>query len=227
METDRDFLRRVSLFRGIDDRTLQQVAAVMRTQHYRKKVTIFHVGDPGNALFILKRGVVKLMIESIEQKELIMQLLYPTDFFGEMSLIDELPQTITVATLEPTDSLVLYREHFIEVTRRLPEIWPNMAAVLSRRLRATYELIQSLAFFDVYGKVAQMLLTLAAQRGRRTMEGVTIDLRLTRQELAALAGMTRETMARALREFQHAGVIRIESGIITILDFDMLSREVS
>jgi CRP/FNR family transcriptional regulator len=78
----------------------------------------------------------------------------------------------------------------------------------------------------VYGKVARLLLNLAAERGRQTDQGTVIDMRLTQQELAELAGMTRETMARTLREFQQAGCIRVESGIISILELDMLRREV-
>jgi CRP-like cAMP-binding protein len=100
-----------------------------------------------------------------------------------------------------------------------------MTAALSRRLRKMNELIRSLVFFDVYGKVARVLLTLAAEKGRVTAQGTVIDLRLTQQELAELAGMSRETMTRTLRDFQQAGVVRIESGIITILELDMLQRE--
>jgi CRP/FNR family transcriptional regulator, cyclic AMP receptor protein len=74
--------------------------------------------------------------------------------------------------------------------------------------------------------VARVLLNLAAERGRATEQGTVIDMRLTQQELAELAGMTRETMARTLREFQQAGCIRVESGIISILEVSMLQREV-
>ena len=101
-----------------------------------------------------------------------------------------------------------------------------MTAVLSKRLRQSNELIHSLAFYDVYGKVARLLLNLAAERGRVTEQATVIDMRLTQQELAELAGMTRETMPRTLRVFQQPGCIRVESGIISILELDMLRREV-
>jgi CRP/FNR family cyclic AMP-dependent transcriptional regulator len=189
-------------------------------------VTIFHVEDPGNAMFILKDGLVKITIEDQNGREIILRMLYPTDFFGEMSLLDGMPRSATVTTQEPTDALVLYREHFLALIERSPKILLNMTAVLSRRLRKMNELIRSLAFYDVYGKVARVLLTLAAEKGRATEQGTVIDLRLTQQELAELAGMSRETMTRTLRDFQQAGCVRIESGIITILEVDMLRREV-
>lgn len=220
-----DFLRKVPLFSELEDAELRELASVVREHHYRKNATIFYIEDPGNAMFILKKGLVKVTIEDEAGREMILRMLYPTDFFGEMSLIDGLPRSATVTTQEPSDVLVMHRDQFILISEKLPKILLNMAAVLSRRLRATDELIRSLAFFDVYGKVARVLLTLASDRGRATAEGTVIDLRLTQQELAELAGMSRETMTRTLHAFQRAGVIRLESGIITILSIDMLKRE--
>lgn len=221
-----DFLRNVPLFSELLEDQLQQLAGVLREARYKKNVTIFHVEDPGNAMFILKDGLVKITIEDQNGREIILRMLYPTDFFGEMSLLDGMPRSATVTTQEPTDALVLYREHFLALIERSPKILLNMTAVLSRRLRKMNELIRSLAFYDVYGKVARVLLTLAAEKGRATEQGTVIDLRLTQQELAELAGMSRETMTRTLRDFQQAGCVRIESGIITILEVDMLRREV-
>lgn len=220
-----DFLRKVSLFSELDEDELRQLAGVAREQHYRKNVTIVHINDPGNSLFILKSGMVKVTIEDHNGREIILSMLYTTDCFGEMALLDGMPRSATVTTQEPTDALVIYRDHFLNLIEKYPRILLNIAATLSRRLRRVNELIRSLAFYDVYGKVARVLLNLATERGRPTQEGTVIDLRLTQQELAELAGMSRETMTRTLRDFQQAGVVRIESGIITILELDMLRRE--
>ena len=222
-----DFLRKVPLFSELDEEQLQQLAGVVREHHYKKNVTIFHVEDPGNALFILKSGLVKVTIEDQSGREIILRMLYPTDFFGEMSLIDDMPRSATVTTLEPSDAMIIYREPFLNLIEKYPKILLNMTTVLSRRLRRVNELIRSLAFHDVYGKVARVLLNLATEKGRATEEGTVIDLRLTQQELAELAGMSRETMPRTLRDFQQAGCVRIESGIITILEIGMLQREIS
>jgi CRP/FNR family cyclic AMP-dependent transcriptional regulator len=221
-----DFLRKVPLFSELAEAELRQLAGVVREQHYRKNVTICHINDPGNALFILKNGLVKITIEDSNGREVILRILYPPDHFGEMALIESLPRSATVTTQDPTDALVIYRDHFLLLIEKSPKILLNVAATLSRRLRRMNELIRSLAFYDVYGKVARVLLELATERGRQTEKGTVIDLRFTQQELAELAGMSRETMTRTLRDFQQAGVVRIESGIITILEIDMLRREV-
>ena len=222
-----DFLRKVPLFSDLEENDILQLAEMVREQHYRKNATIFHINDPGNALFILKSGLVKITIEDQHGREIILRILYPTDFFGEMSLLDGMPRSATVITQEPTDALILYREHFLRLVDRSPKILLNVTATLSRRLRRMNELIRSLAFYDVYGKVARVLLNLVTEKGRATERGMVIDLRLTQQELAELAGMSRETMTRTLRDFQQAGVVRIESGIITILEIDMLQREMN
>jgi CRP/FNR family transcriptional regulator/CRP/FNR family cyclic AMP-dependent transcriptional regulator len=221
-----DFLKKVPLFSELDEGECEQLATVTREQHYKKHTTIVHVDDPGNALYILKNGLVKITIEDQNGYEMILRILYPTDFFGEMSLIDGMPRSATVTTQEPSEVLVIAREPFLRLVEHTPSIMLKMATVLSKRLRKANELIHSLAFFDVYGKVARVLLNLAAERGRVTEQGTVIDMRLTQQELADLAGMTRETMARTLREFQQAGCIRVESGVISILALDMLRREV-
>ena len=220
-----DFLRKVSLFSELLEEELRQLASVVREQHYRKNTTLFHIDDPGNALFILKSGMMKITIEDQNGREIILRMVYPTEFFGEMALLDDMPRSATVTTQEPCEALIIYRQHFLELIDKSPRILLNMTAVLSRRLRKMNELIRSLVFFDVYGKVARVLLTLVAEKGRVTAQGTVIDLRLTQQELAELAGMSRETMTRTLRDFQQAGVVRIESGIITILALDMLQRE--
>lgn len=226
MMTYVDFLKKVPLFSELDEGELHQLASVVREQHYRRHTTIVHVDDPGSALYILKSGLVKITIEDQHGDEMILRILYPTDFFGEMSLLDGMPRSATVTAQEPSEVLTIAREHFLHIIEQSPKILLKMTTVLSKRLRRTNELIHSLAFFDVYGKVARLLLNLAAERGRVTEQGTVIDMRLTQQELAELAGMTRETMARTLREFQQAGCIRVESGIISILELDMLRREV-
>jgi len=221
-----DFLKKVPLFSELDEGELQQLAGVMREQHYKKHSTIVHVDDPGNALYILKSGLVKVTIEDQHGYEMILRILYPTDFFGDMSLLDGMPRSATVTTQEFSDVLTISRDHFLNIIEKSPKILLKMTSVVSQRLRKANELIHSLAFFDVYGKVARVLLNLATERGRVTEQGTVIDMRLTQQELAELAGMTRETMARTLREFQQAGCIRVESGVISILALDMLRREI-
>ena len=221
-----DFLKKVPLFAELHDDELHQLASVVRKQHYKKHTTIVHVDDPGYALYILKSGLVKVTIEDQHGYEMILHILSPPEFFGDMALLDGMPQSAAVRTQEASEVLTIARKHFLSILENSPKILLTMTAVLSKRLRKANELIHSLAFFDVYGKVARVLLNLAAECGHTTEQGTVIDLRLTQQDLADLAGMRRETMARTLREFQQAGGIRVEGGMISILEVEMLQREV-
>lgn len=97
-----DFLRRVPLFAELDEDELEHMSSVIREHHYRKNVTIFHIDDPGNAMFIIKDGLVKVTIEDEAGREMILRMLYSTDFFGDMALIDGLPRSCVCGT-QPGD----------------------------------------------------------------------------------------------------------------------------
>src|SRR5262245_4486893 len=146
MTTYVDCLKNVPLFSELDDEELQQLASVVREHHYKKHTTIVHVDDPGGALYILKNGLVKITLEDQHGYEMILRILYPTDFFGEMSLLDGMPRSATVIAQEPSEVLTISREHFLSIIEHAPRILLKMAAVLSKRLRQTNELIHSLAF---------------------------------------------------------------------------------
>ena len=109
MMTYVDFLTKVPLFSELDEGELHQLASVVREQHYKKHTTIVHVDDPGSSLYILKSGLVKITIEDQHGDEMILRILYPTDFFGEMSLLDGMPRSATVTTLEVSAVLSLAR----------------------------------------------------------------------------------------------------------------------
>ena len=115
MMTYVDFLKKVPLFSELDDEELQQITTVVREQHYKKHTTIVHVDDPGNALYILKSGLVKVTIEDRDGYEMILRILYPTDFFGDMSLLDGEPRSATVTTQEPSEVLTVSRDHFLHI----------------------------------------------------------------------------------------------------------------
>jgi CRP/FNR family cyclic AMP-dependent transcriptional regulator len=222
----RQFLKNVPLFSQLDDGELAQLAHVVRERHFKKHTTIVHVDDPGMALYILKSGLAKITLEDHQGYEVILRLLYPTDFFGDMSLLDGMPRSATITTQAPSAVLTLTRDPFLDMLAQSPTIVLKMSAVLCERLRKANELIQSLIFFDAYSKIARVLLTLAAERGRVTTQATVIDRRLTQQELAGLTGMRRETVGRTLQAFQEAGCIRVDAGIISILEPEMLRREV-
>lgn len=220
-----EFLHHVPLFGGLSAAEYTQLAAILREQRYRKNEVVFHANDPGSALFLLKKGVVKVAVEALDRRELIVRFLYPPDFFGEMALLDNLPRSATITALEPSEALLLERGDFIQLVERTPTLLPKIAEALSRRLRKANELVHNLAFLDAYAKVARVLLDLAQERGQPAPDGCAMHVRISQRELAELTGMARGTVARVLSDFRQAGYIHVAGGNITILEPAILAHK--
>ncbi len=223
--TNRTFLKKVQIFSGLSEHDLDRIAEIMTERNYRKDEVIFHADDPGSTLFILKAGGVKISIRDKLGREDIIKILCPFDFFGEMSILDGQHRSATVTAIEKTRALIIDRDHFIRLITTYPQVALNMLFLLSRRIRKTDEKIASLRFDDAYGKVARVLLDLSNAHGKREGEVTVLALKLTRQEMADLAGLSRETLTKTLSTFQKYGYIRLQNRNITLLDEKMLRRE--
>ena len=222
---NKSFLSRVQIFSGLSAADLGRLLEIVSERTYRRDEVVFHAGDPGSTLFILKTGSVKIAICSSDGREDILKVLYPGDFFGEMSILDGQHRSATVRAVEKSASLVITREQFVELIVDYPQIALNMLTMMCRRIRKTDEKIASLRFADSYGKVARVLLDLAEERGTNTERGMFVANALSRQELADLAGISRETFTRTLLEFQKNGCICVEGRDVTILNEATLRRE--
>ena len=219
------FLKKVDLFSELADDDLVKFLEISSDKTYRKNEVIFRADDPGSSLFILKSGSVKISICDSEGNEDILKIIYPYDFFGEMSLLDGQHRSATVTALEKSIALIIKRDNFINLIKKYPNIALNMLAILSRRIRRTDEKIWSLRFSDAYGKLAKVLLDVSDENGVRENNSIVINLGLRRQDLADLAGVSRETATRILNEFQKSGSIKVEKRKITILNESILKRE--
>ena len=124
-----------------------------------------------------------------------------------MSLLDDMPRSANVLTTEDSTLLVLKREAFKKHLEENPATAVNVLAELSKRLRKADEIIGNLALLDVYGRVARMLMDLAEKDGEQTEEGIIIHKRPTQQDIASMVSTSRETVSRALNEFQKRGLL--------------------
>ena len=211
------FLRQVTLFSGLPPAGVARAAAAARERVYRKGSSIFFEGDPGEAMFIIKEGAVKIYKLSPDGKEKTLAIISRGDCFGEMSLLDGLPRSAAAQALEDSRLLMLPREDFLELVASDPGVALKIIQVLAARLRAADQQIEYLAFGDARGRVASTLLDLGRKHAMPGPNGYTIDIRLTHQELANLSGVTRETASRILSEFEEDGLIRIQEKSIVIL----------
>lgn len=219
-------LKNVPIFSSLSEPHLEELSEIALEKTYRKNQVIFDQGDPGSSLIVIKSGLVKISLVDSNNHEFIIKTFSVNDFFGEMSLLDGGARSATATAVEDTHALIIFRQNFISLIQKTPAMALGMLTELSDRLRVTTENISNLTFFDAYGKVAQCLLSLADKLGTREEDGVTMQLTLSRQELANMSGLSRETFARILKEFQVRGCLKVQGKKIVILNEKVMRREI-
>ena len=214
-----DFLASIPLFSGLDDAELQQFAALTRERQYPKGSVILFEHDPGDSLFMVREGRVKVVLVGEDGREVILGVLGVGEYFGELSLIDDRPRSAHVIAMEDSTLLVLRREDFRRRVESNPAVAWSLLLELSRRLRQADEKIGGLVLLDVPGRIARLLLDLVEETGADM-----IDKPLTHQTIAQMIGASRETVSRAMREFQDDGWIAVERRRIRVADRPALER---
>ncbi len=211
------FLAQVPLFRGAPERALEIAAAAVRKRIYEPGTTVFQEGDKGEALYMLRSGLVKLSKVDLGGHEKTLAILQPPEFFGEMALVGESTRSATALTLGEVAAYLLFNDDFRRLMADYPAVSLNLTTTLANRLRGMDDESQILSYKDAQGRVAYVLL--------RLYRGGVVDLdeeralvRLTHQELASLAGTSRETVTRALRALENEGVIETRPKEVFITD---------
>lgn len=212
----RDLLKKIAIFADLSGTDLDRLASLLQVSNYHKDEIILHKEDPGDSLFILRRGRVKVVLYGDDGREVILSVLKDGDFFGEMSLLDGEPRSASVVAMEDSSVYILKRDAFIQTLMERPGIALRILVELSRRLRAADDKIGSLALLDVYGRIAGALLQLARTVGKVEGDKIVIDSRPTQQDIASMAGASRETVSRVLNDFVKSGLISMEGKRIVI-----------
>ena len=217
--TTADFLATVPLFGGLDQIELQRFGELTRAKFYPRGSVILFENDPGDSLFVVRQGRVKVVLIGEDGREVILGVLGVGEHFGELSLIDDRPRSAHVIAMDDSHLLVLRREDFRKRVESSPAVAWSLLTEMSRRLRRADEKIGGLVLLDVPGRIARLLLDLAAETG-----GDTIEKALTHQTIAQMIGASRETVSRAMREFQDNGLISVQRRQISIANREGLER---
>ncbi|MBT3342563.1 MAG: Crp/Fnr family transcriptional regulator [Gemmatimonadetes bacterium] len=201
------FLRQVPLFDCLGEAELEALAELTVTRSFDKGQFIIMAEEPGDSLFIIRSGQVKVSLIHEDGKEFILSLLGEGEVFGELSLLDDQPRSANVTAMAPTELVMLQRANFRALMTRIPQIAVSLLEELAQRLRRTDDQVEGLALLDVHHRVAKTILRLAADQGEPTNGGVLITGRPTHQQLANMAGTTRETVTRELKQLEQQGYI--------------------
>jgi CRP/FNR family transcriptional regulator, cyclic AMP receptor protein len=184
--------------------------------------TVFRKGDPGDGLYGILSGRVVVTVQSIEGRELILNMFGPGEFFGEIALLDGKGRTATAVAREPTELLFVGRADFLPFLRQHHEAAVRIIAFLCGRLRRTPDLVEDAAFLSVPTRLAKQLAALSS-----ASTAPTSVILMSQEELAHTLGVSREVVSRQLAVWREAGVVEVGRGRVVVRDAGALDRIVA
>jgi CRP-like cAMP-binding protein len=211
-------LRRCRLFRDLGPDLVTEIVRSMARRRYRRGEVIFHQGDPGDALHIVARGRVKIVLTSPEGDEAIVATVRPGDFFGELTLIDGAPRSATATAVDPVETLVLERGRFRQLLAANEVLRDNLEVSLAAEVRRMNEHVEELHFLDLEGRIAAHLARLVQREQPGARGAVELAFDYSQGDLAAMIGGARQSVNRVLRGLEREGLVRIEGNRLFISD---------
>ena len=211
-----ELLRTVPIFSELTDDDVASLARLSSRRRYPKDQVVFFENEEGDFFFMILEGRIKVTILGDDGREVILTVLGPGDFFGEMALLDNEPRSATAIAVEDSELLSLHRTDFQTVLTENRSITSALIKSLTARLRKANHQISTLALLDVYGRVARVIAEMARDEGRRLRDGRIAFRRATHQEIANRIGTTRETVTRMLKDLERQGLIHIEGKEIVV-----------
>jgi CRP/FNR family cyclic AMP-dependent transcriptional regulator len=206
-------LQQVEIFQGLSEEELEALAATSSSRAFPKNTVVIHENDPADSLFIIESGKVKVYCSDKNGKEFIMNTQGEGDYFGELALLDDSTRSASVRTVEKSSFCIIFKDDFNRVLDEHPKIARQLIRNLSQRVRKLTGDVKSLALQDVYGRVANVLMDLAEERGDGSR---FIPEKLTQQDIADRVGASREMVARILKDLTIGDYIRFEGRHIII-----------
>lgn len=219
-----ELLAQTEFFGVLDRDALRAVGERLTARRYRKGDIIFHEGDPGEALLIVAEGLVKIFVSSETGDELVLATLGTGRTFGDLAIFDSGRRSASAQALEPTLLLGLYRNEFLEVMRDHSGVMEGLHRSIASLFRRQLEQASDLAFLDLHGRVAKVLVELAVDRGESRGAHVALDLRMSQSELASMAGGSRPMVNRILKHFEERGYLEVRGRGLILKDVGSLRR---
>lgn len=212
------------LFAALDPEAAAALRAATNVVRLAKGGTLFREGDPGDRLYVVEEGKIKLGTASADGRDALLAVIGPGEMIGELSLFDPGPRAATATALTDVVAREVGHDALRPWLSGRPEVAEALLTALAQRLRRTNEAMSDLVFSDVPGRVAKALLDLGERFGVPVEGGVSVTHDMTQEELAQLVGASRETVNKALADFAARGWIRLESRSVVLIDNERLER---
>ncbi|MBN2708757.1 MAG: Crp/Fnr family transcriptional regulator [Calditrichaceae bacterium] len=220
-------LKLIPLFSEMREEDLQEIINMSVRQVYKKDNMVLIEEEIGSTMFIILSGRVKISRISDEGREVILSILVDGDFFGEMAILDGQTRSANAVTLEDTEMMIIRRENFLQILHDHPQVAINLLKELAHRLRRSDSQIKSLSLQNAMGKVASTLLRIADDSGIIKQGRVEIAHLPPQQDLANMAGTSRETISRVIKSLSQLGYVKKEGSKLIIVDYDRFRQDFS
>jgi len=224
MKNTGEILRQVHVFSSLTNEELERLLEIVLLRPYRKGMFIFMEGEPGDALYFVQKGRIKLTKTLADGREHILHFVGEGQIFAEVLMFDDGPFPATAEVM--TDSTVgIVRNKDLETfLKGHPDITLKILKIMSRRLRKAQMQIRDLALKDTFGRLVSTLIKLSNEHGKMTPKGIMVELSLSQQELANMIGASRETVSRSLNDLKKSNVLDFTRQHFIIKDMDKLER---
>ena len=219
-----DHLRNVPIFTDLTDSDLTKIASNMVPRVYEKGQMILLEESMGETFFIITQGAVKVTRLSADGREVILAMLGESDFFGEMSLLDGEGRSANIVANEYAKVLTLSRSDFLDCLESYPKIAIALLEELAIRLRKSDQQIESLSLSDSEHRIGITLIRLAGELGTIKQGHVTVKNLPYQQDIANMAGTSRETVSRTLKLLEDKKLVGRKNRNLTIYNFDAFRR---
>jgi CRP/FNR family transcriptional regulator, cyclic AMP receptor protein len=217
-----DTLAKSPLLRGLPPDAMARLATAARRRTYKRGEVIFHLGDPGDTLFVLETGRVKVFSYAESGEETLLAIVGPGECFGELALVDGEARSATVQTLEPVEAVSISRAAFLGLVREHPHTAEYLLHTMAAKIRYLTDVVSDLAFLDLEGRLAKRLLELATEHGQASGGETLIEIPLTQEDLASMVGATRASVNKLLGWYEDRGMIARRGRRIAVLQPDRL-----
>ena len=217
-------LARSGMFHGVEASAVPALTKQLQPVDFPRGHTVFAEGEPGDRLFIIISGKVKIGRRSPDGRDNLLTIMGPSDMFGELSIVDPGPRTSSATTITEVRAVSMDRDALRAWIADRPEAAEKLLRTLARRLRRTNNNLADMIFTDVPGRVAKQLLQLAQRFGTQEGDALRVAHDFTQEEIAQLVGASRETVNKALADFARRGWICLEVKSVLISDCERLAR---
>jgi len=211
-------LNKIDLFKDLSGDDIRELGPYISEARYTKKERIFSEGDPPEWFYIVATGKIKITKISHDGKEFILELISPTDIFGGVAVLRNFPYPANAIAMEDSAVLKISRRNLMRLVDRFPNLMYCIALQLGERMKSSHDSLKNIALERVEARIAALLLKLASKIGVETDEGILIDMRLTKQDVADMVGTTVETSIRTFSKFRKQGLVTDSDGKIFIKD---------